>query len=232
MDFATFADRAPRDFYAWHTLCAYPRDPLRYIEVLDAIQSMTTPSTMQLLNRAVRCMSPDEIYLEVGTWRGATLIGALLGNDATGIAIDNDSMNEHDKDERASADVWRENVARFGVADRATYVDASVPAVWKDDTLTRGRPVGVYFFDGDKSTPEAAYAGIAGVVRFLAPHALIIIDDANTPQIRQAAYLFCHRYHAHACKIIDLPTPANCWPSFWDGLIVIAWGAQLDEARD
>jgi len=35
---------------------------------------------MQLLNFAVECMESDEIYCEIGTYRGSTLIGALLNH--------------------------------------------------------------------------------------------------------------------------------------------------------
>lgn len=223
MNIQRFIDILPNTYYQWATLHAYPRDPLRYVKILDHVQAMTTPSVMHLLNTAVSCMAPDEAYLEVGTWRGATLIGALIGNAARGIAIDNDTMDEHDGDERSSKDVWHENVARFGITDRATYVDASVPAVWGRQNLTNGQRVGVYLFDGDKSTEEAAYAGLEGVLPLLAHEALIVIDDSNTYEIRRALHTFFRRYYRQAYPIIDMPTPANCWPGFWNGIMAIAW---------
>lgn len=223
MNIAHFANTVEAEFYAWGSTNAYPRDPKRYIDVLDGVQAMTTPSTMHMLNYAVQCMAPDEIYLEVGTWRGATLIGALLGNEAHGIAIDNDTMDEHDEDERSSADVWRENVTRYGVADRVSYLDGTTPGVWKVPDLTSGRKVGVYLYDGDKSTDEAAFEGLAGIVPYLAPEAIIFLDDANVLPIRRAAYMFCRRYFPRAWTIMDLPTPANCWACFWNGLIALSW---------
>ena len=77
----------------WGNPNTYPRDPLPYVEILERVQGMTTPATMLMLNRAVSCLDVGECYLEVGTWRGATLIGARLGNDARGYAIDNDTMD-------------------------------------------------------------------------------------------------------------------------------------------
>lgn len=229
MDIERFIRCIPDEFYAWGSLTSYPRDALRYIEVLDQIDHMTTPSTMHLLNFAVQCLEGDESYLEVGTWRGATLIGALLGNEARGYAIDNSSMTEHDEDGRESKEVWQDNIDRFGVAARSLYIDGAVPEIWgwgKD--LTRGHDVGVYLFDGDKATTEPAYEGLMGVVPLLAPHALIICDDANTVQVREAAFWFCHAYRDRAVKILDLPTPGNKWPSFWNGLLAIAWGVSVE----
>ena len=224
MNLTRWAGLLEKEFYGWGSFNAYPRVPLPYIEVLDQVQGMTSPSNMHLLNLAVQCLHPGECYLEVGTWRGATLIGALLGNDALGIAIDDDSMNEHDGDARESREVWYDNVFKFDIGVRAEYVNGSVPNVWK--TLGLRSNVGVYLFDGDKSTDEAAYAGLEGVLPFLAEQALIVVDDANDTHIRRMTELLCRRYQDHAAKIFDLPTPGNCWPQWWNGVIAIAWSGR------
>lgn len=225
MDLARFMQTVPDEFYAWGSMCAHPRGADRYIEVFDTVQGMSTPATMHILNYAVQLLEPGEAYLEVGTWRGLTMIGALLGNEARGCAIDNGSMVEHNAgDGRINREVWQQNIDRYGLTERATYIDGEVPSIWE---RFEAPPIGVYFFDGDKSTSEAAYAGLMGVTPFLAKHALILCDDANVPQIREAAFWFCHEHREKAFKILDLPTPANCWPSFWNGLLMIAWGVGL-----
>lgn len=226
MDLRRFIKTFPDSYFQWGTLNAYPRIPLPYIEILDHVQAMTTPSVMHLINQAVRCMGAEEVYLEVGTWRGATLLGALVGNNARGIAIDNDTMDEHDGDERSSREVWAENMARFGMTSRTRYIDGSVPAVW--GALEGIPPVGVYLFDGDKSTEEAAYEGLEGVIPFLSNQALILVDDANTVQIRRALHEFFRRHFRHSYPIIDMPTPTNCWGSFWNGVIGVAWGIGIE----
>ena len=223
MNIRAFADALPKSFWQWGSFNAIPRDTLPYVEVLEHVQGMTTPSTMHLLNLAVRHLDANECYLEVGTWRGATLIGALLGNDYKhGIAIDDDSMDEHNGDERSSREVWHENTERFNMGHRVIYEDGSVPAVF--NTMDDWN-VGVYFFDGDKSTEEAAYAGIAGALPFLAHNALIVLDDANEMNIRMAAHQLCTKYPTHAATILDIPTPGNCWPAFWNGIMAIWWKA-------
>lgn len=227
MNIERFFLTLPEQYYAWGTLCALPRTPAPFIGVCDDVQHMTSPATLQLLNYAVACMDEGEVYLEVGAWRGATTIGALIGNSAHGYAIDNDSMDDHDEDDRASADVWAENVAKFDLAERATYINASVPEVFENKDLLGGALAGVYLYDGDKKTPEAAYNGLMGAVPFLSPRALIVVDDANTPQIREGAFWFCHHHRSYACKVLDLPTPGNCWPAFWNGMLVIGWGVAL-----
>ena len=223
MNIRDWAATLEKEFYAWGRVNAYPRNAERYCAVLDSVQGMTTPSTMHLLNLAVQHLGPNECYLEVGTWRGATLIGSLLGNEAHGIAIDDDSMNEHDGDERLSRDVWYDNAFKFDIGIRAEYVNGSVPSVWDEIGLRSN--IGVYLFDGDKATEDAAYAGLSGVIPFLADEALIFIDDANEITVRMAAHNLKRAYPDQAIKILDIPTPGNCWPAFWNGIMVLSWRA-------
>ena len=229
MNIRAWAATLEKEFYAWGSVNAYPRNAERYCAVLDTVQGMTTPSTMHLLNLAVQHLAPNECYLEVGTWRGATLIGALLGNDAYGVAIDDDSMNDHDGDDRSSYAVWLENTWSFGLKDRSYYIDGNVPSVFGQQELTdllhnpTRIPIGVYLFDGDKSTEEAAYAGLSGVIPFLADEALIFVDDANEINIRRAVYTLNRAYPDNVYTLVDIPTPGNCWPCFWNGIMALAW---------
>lgn len=224
MNILQWVNRLPDEFYSWGSVNAYPVVPKPYVDVLKTVQGMTTPSTMHLLNLAVQCLEPNECYLEVGTWRGATLIGALLGNDAFGVAIDDDSMNEHDGDERDSYDVWEENINTLSMTERTEYVSGSVPDVWSNLFMNpKYEPVGVYLFDGDKSTEDAAYEGLAGVIPFLADEALIVVDDANEITIRMAVHRFECAYPTQVFKILDIPTPGNCWPCFWNGVMALVY---------
>ena len=218
----SFFAKLPGLYYGWGSIFAYPRNAEPFCHVLETVQAMTTPSTMLMLNTAVSCMDEGECYLEVGPWRGATFIGALQGNPSVqGYAIDDDSMDEHDGDKKPSALVWSENVERFGVAGRSYYIAGHIPEVWS--ALPTLPPVGVYLFDGDKATPEAAFDGLEGVIPFLADTAMLILDDANQPQIRMAAMEFIRRHPYEAITLMDMPTPGNCWPGFWDGFLILGW---------
>jgi hypothetical protein len=81
----------------------------------------------------------------------------------------------------------------------------------------------VYLFDGDKATEEAAYEGLAGVLPFLADEALIFVDDANDMNINRAVHRFELAYPTQILKFLTIPTPGNCWPMFWNGVIALAW---------
>ena len=232
MDLNAFLTQIKREFYpVVGGITSYPRDPYRYVKVLDTVPAMTSPNVMHILNCAVQNMGDGEIYLEVGAWRGGTFIGALLNTDRHGIAIDDDSMigldNNH-IDDRRNSDVWRENVAAFGLTEQATFVNGRVPEVWEEPNLTNDQRIGVYFFDGDKTNVDTVIAGLAGVVPYLAPQALIVLDDANMPEIRIAAHAFMSAYHDRTITVLDFPSPSNTWiAGAWNGLRGIGWGVWL-----
>jgi len=71
---------------------------------------------MQLLNFAVECMESDEIYCEIGTYRGSTLIGALLNHpERMAYAVDN--FSEFDTF-GVNLDKLTDNLSNFGLQER------------------------------------------------------------------------------------------------------------------
>ena len=52
-----------------------PRDE-RLAAVLEAVPGLARPNNLALLNLAARCVAPGETYVEVGAFRGSSLIGA------------------------------------------------------------------------------------------------------------------------------------------------------------
>ena len=77
MDYQKFSETLPDLYYDWGQKSVRPKSN-QFQQVLEQVQGMTTANVMQLLNFAVECMEPNEIYCEVGSFQTATLIAALL----------------------------------------------------------------------------------------------------------------------------------------------------------
>jgi hypothetical protein len=89
MDYQRFIDQLPNLYENWGEDSVRPKSE-RFQQALDQVEGMTTANVMQLLNFAVECMEPDEIYCEVGSYQGSTLIGALLDHsERMAYAVDN-----------------------------------------------------------------------------------------------------------------------------------------------
>jgi hypothetical protein len=82
----------------------------------------------------------------------------------------------------------------------------------------------VYFYDGVHDY-RAQLLGLLLAAPVLARRALVVVDDANWPAVRQATWDFL-AVRREARLVLDLPTPGNCHPTFWNGLMVLAWDAE------
>src|SRR5262249_29852275 len=64
----------------------------RFRTLLEDLGGMATENKLALLNLAASFLEPDEVYLEIGTYLGTSVVAAALGNDGAFIAVDNYSQ--------------------------------------------------------------------------------------------------------------------------------------------
>lgn len=133
-----------------------------------------SPKIRHLLNNL--CSMPDTVFLEAGSWKGASFISALAGNESTvqtGIAIDNwckrggAPLDGYGENERA----FDENTARF----LAAYGDRRQKI--KQDLFTiASLPVvpTVFYYDADHAQTKAGARHFFGM---LADPCIVCLDD-------------------------------------------------------
>ena len=171
---------------------------------------MATENKLRLLNLAVGALSDGEVYVEIGCYKGASLIGASAGNPAAKIyACDNFSQF------RATADELRATLARRTAPGQVSFHDME----FRD--FLRLRPwhpasIGVYFYDGGHSFADQ-YEALALVLGSLANDALVIIDDTNKRNVRAANRLFARCVPGFEL-VLDLRTARNHSPAWWNGI--------------
>jgi protein O-GlcNAc transferase len=214
-----FAQDLPSHYADWGLHSVRPRSD-RSKEVIGRVRGMTSPNVLQLLNAAVACLAPGEVYCEVGCFQGATLIGALLDQPGR-VALAADNFSEFDPG-GANHAALTANLAAFGVSKQVQFHNQDA-----EDFLagmrTAGVNVGVYFYDGAHDY-RSQLMGLLLAAPLLADRAMLVVDDANWPAPRQATWDFLAA-RPEARLLFDLPTPGNCHPTFWNGLMVLGWDA-------
>jgi predicted O-methyltransferase YrrM len=154
----------------------------------DDVMGCCYPNTMALMNFLVtNCLENDEIYLELGSFCGRTLIAALTDNEAQAISID---PLIHDD----SATAIFDNVARYNVADRVT-----IHHKYWQDFIKEGQaapPVGIFFDDGDHGTGSTIQS-LEAFVPFLADESIIVIDDMEMEPVRLEVDQWFHENQDH-----------------------------------
>jgi hypothetical protein len=135
---------------------------------------MSSNKTRHFFNNII---TPASRYLEIGTWKGSTLISALyFNNPEYHIAIDNFSeftgprLDFH-KNCRRLLDYW----------NRANFLDAGCFDIDPKDFGISN--INTYFYDG-KHDYEDQYKAITHYYDVLAKEFILIVDDYNWPQVQ------------------------------------------------
>jgi hypothetical protein len=146
------------------------------------LEGYSSPTVRHFLNNL--CSFPRANYLEVGTWKGSTLVAASYENPGRFTAIDDFSHFVVARDERREArDQFRQARAQFRRQCRFTFHDSDC---WRPSLLRRLPPdVNVYFYDGPHGSADH-YRAFVHFDPVLAPRFLAVVDDWNQPRIRKA----------------------------------------------
>jgi predicted O-methyltransferase YrrM len=186
------------------------RDVSRFEAILDDVPGLAKPNNLALLNVAARCLGEGEHYVEVGSYRGTSLIAAMTGNDGLFVAIDDWSLGDGDNHQLVS------NLDRRGL--RATIIDGDAFA-----TLRRGipAPVGAYYYDNGHEY-EQQLDGLRLVEPYLASPALVIVDDTDWERVERAVddYLAAQ---PRASEIYRADGKDRGRPEWWEGMRVLRW---------
>jgi len=150
-----------------------------YLEhsILDSrilnIEGMSSPKVRHLLNNIVR---GSKNYLEVGSWKGSTLISAVYGNAGDIYAMDNFSeFGEQDDILRA----LNHNINDFLPNRTINFVNADFHKILSIPDFNPSN-IEVYFYDGNHEE-QSQYDALVCVESVLADEFILIIDDWNHP---------------------------------------------------
>lgn len=191
-------------------------------EVIAKTEGMSTPHSLTVLSLAAGYLAPEEVYLEVGTYRGRSLIGTLLNNpNARGYGVEN--FGEFDAGAPARAKL-EGALAEFGLTGRATMIYDDAFRVLADEQLSR--KVGVYFYDGVHSA-FGQYAGLGLAEGKLADEAIVIVDDTSWPQVGKATDAYVDRHPGYSL-IAEFHAEGQDDPVWCNGLRVYRWERPAD----
>ena len=190
-------------------LSEHPRD--RHLAgLLVQIQGLASENKLMLLNLAVSNLAADEVYVEIGCWRGLSLAGAAFANlNANIYACDNFSQFDGLLEDFVCV------LKRHTAPGQVRFYDMDFLQFLR---LAPWRParVGAYFYDGGHTFEEQFHA-LQYMLPHLADDAIVIVDDTNEGPVRSANRLFANSvlpFHL----LTDVRTYGNCSSTWWNGI--------------
>ena len=209
------ARRAGIHLEMWMTRLPEDQDEMqRRLGTVCKIPRMSTFAIGAIINRAVAQLPAGRAYLNVGVWNGFTLLAGMAANpDKNCIGVDNFSH----KDSPRQAFLRRFNRARsvqhvFREGDFREYF-----ASQHQETL------GLYLFDGPH-TYQDQLDGLSLAEPFFGRGCLVLVDDTNWPQVRQANLDFIKHSPFEYRMLLDVQTPRTGHPTFWNGVMLFERG--------
>jgi len=209
----------------------FPRSPVpkgrRFDDVIGGIPNLATENVLALLNLAASLLGPGESYVEIGSFFGASLIGAMRGNDGDFVAIDRFRFDVPEvrgrKLPKTSRAGLEESLARFG-AEQATILEGDAFDLIEGGALG-DRRVGVYYWDGPHDY-DGQLRGMRAIEPWLAAEALILIDDYDWEAVSEATHDFVAD-EDRAELLLEIAGEAGGQVWWWDGVAALAWRARL-----
>jgi predicted O-methyltransferase YrrM len=186
----------------------------RLESIATGVENLARENNLALLNLAASCLDPGESYVEIGVFHGASLIGAMIGNeDKSFVGIDTFEFRD------ASLELVERNLEHFGLS-RPELIVGDVFDLAAAGRLS-GLRVGVWYYDA-LHTYEAQLAGLRAAESFLAPGALVIVDDSDWERVARAIddYLVEQR---RARRILSIDGSERGQPHWWEGVQVLCW---------
>ncbi len=207
-----FLERLPQ-YFEDYPRSELPRDAV-FREILDDVGGLARANNLALLNAAVSVLPAGEWYVEVGSYKGASLVGALVENDAPAVAVDAFTFRDATREELELA------LARYGLGGRVVVLEGDAYDLLAAGAL-EDRRVGVYYWDAAHER-AAVTAGLRAVEPWLAPGALLIVDDSDWERVASGVddYLATQ---PRARRILTVEGSSRGAPHWWEGMQVLAW---------
>jgi predicted O-methyltransferase YrrM len=208
VDAARFADEL-HGLFDEFPRSEHPRDR-RFAPILEQVGGLARENNLALINLAASLLGPGESYVEVGSYKGLSLIAAMLGNEGDFVAIDSFEMGD------GSRELLEENVARYGL-DRYTILEGDAFELLPH----LDRRVGAYYYDAAHDF-ESQTSGLRLAEAHLAPGALLIVDDTDWERVERAidAYL---AGQPRARRLLAIDGKSRGQPWWWEGMQVLVW---------
>jgi hypothetical protein len=178
---------------------------------LFAVPRMSTLAIAAIINRGVGAMEGEAAFVNVGVWHGFTLLAGMAGNPARRcVGIDNFSQFLGPRAEfYARFRRWRTPQHAFYEMDYRDYF-----------AHVHEGPIGFYLYDGDHGYDDQLQ-GLQLAEPFFAERCLVLVDDTNCAEPRQATLDFMARSRSTWRVLLDRTTAGNGHPTLWNGVMLL-----------
>ena len=177
------------------------------------IESMSTYAIGYIINKICQQLGNDENYVNIGVWKGFSLIAGMLNTSCSVYGNDNFSQFDGPKEEfKKKFDLLKDQNKHF-------FYECDYKDFFKEyDKLKKS--ISFYYYDGEHSYKNH-FENLIIAKNYFKSGTIILVDDINFPQVDAATKDFISQYPKDYKILKDIKTANNhCHPSYWNGLFL------------
>ncbi len=202
----------------------------KYREYLKCVRPMTSAGILQIINKTCHHISQGNCYLEVGTHRGSTLIGASLDVSPSIPFYGIDPFTGHNSPVECAPfnsieEGLQDAIAKL-TAGNVSYFKEPFESFLHDKSHIEGNKIEVYLYDGDHALAPTLQ-GLEMIRPLLSDDAIIFVDDtANNDKAAIWGALEIFLKDEPRVSVLREFIPTKTMPDtegLWCGLVALRW---------
>ncbi len=177
---------------------------------LRTVKKMSTIAVGYLIYKLTQIMPEGGCYLNIGTWKGYTLLAGMLNEERESIGVDSFEQFQFPKEEFY-------HVYEQFKHEKSAFHEMKYQDYFKN---IHKQPISFYFYDGMHDY-EYQYESLELAHPHLLKHSFILVDDTNVIDPRKATLDFLVKHHTEYEIVLDQLTANNGHPSFHNGIMLL-----------
>ena len=177
------------------------------------IDSMSTYAIGHVINKICQKLNNDENYVNIGVWKGFSLIAGMLNTNCSVYGNDNFSQFDGPKEEFTKKFNLLKNEEKHFFYE-CDYKNFFI----KYEKLNK--PINFYYYDGEHSYKNQ-FENLIIAKDYFKSGTIILVDDVNFQEVEAGTKDFINKYPNDYKILKDIKTANNhCHPSYWNGLFL------------
>ena len=200
-------------------------------EVLNKISLIDTMSKISIgfiVNQICKNLKSEDVYLNIGVWRGFTMFAGMINTECDIYGVDNFSFNYNEGnnslnnivEEKKAREYFFDNLKKFQDKKKHFFYDMDYKKFF---TLLekRKKAIDFYYYDGEHSY-DNQYQNLIIANNFFKRGTIILVDDYNEDNVEKATLDFVSKFDSDF-KILKEIKTANKYihPTYANGIVLI-----------
>ena len=177
------------------------------------IDSMSTFAIGYVINKICQELNDNENYVNIGVWKGFSMIAGMLNTNCNVYGNDNFSQFDGPKKE------FMRKFNSLKNEEKHFFYECDYKDFFKNFEKLK-KSISFYYYDGEHSYKNQ-FENLIIAKEYFKSGTIILVDDVNFQEVESGTKDFISKYPNEYKIIKDIKTANNhCHPSYWNGLFL------------